>query len=168
MTPAGDTGTCLNRLQEVVMASLKKRGKSYYAQYYLGGKQKRVSLNTTSHQIAKEKLRQIESALFRDADLPLPTRTPLNKVIAAYCDHLSTVKTFRNAQRDCTIFARSLVRFSSNCKFAINLFEESAYSPRAANRFHRLKLRFSNRSPQPRLPTLLHVGSHQETNRQDC
>jgi len=82
------------------MASLKRRGKNYYAQYYLGGKQKRVSLNTTSLQIAKEKLRQIESALFRDADLPLPTRTPLNKVVAAYCDHLTTVKTFRNAQRD--------------------------------------------------------------------
>ncbi|MBI9018166.1 MAG: hypothetical protein JEZ07_12995 [Phycisphaerae bacterium] len=43
------------------MASLKKRGKSYYIQYYQGGKQKRSNLHTSSLQLAKEKLRQFES-----------------------------------------------------------------------------------------------------------
>ncbi len=82
------------------MASLKKRGKTYYAQYYLGGEQKRVSLGTNSLQIAKEKIRQIESALARGTDIPLPTKTPIAEVVAAYVQHLHTVKTHRNAQRD--------------------------------------------------------------------
>lgn len=33
------------------MASLKKRGNTYYAQYYVNGKQKRVNLDTTSLQL---------------------------------------------------------------------------------------------------------------------
>ena len=43
------------------MASLKKRGTTYYAQYYVGGKQVRHSLETDSYQLAKEKLRKLES-----------------------------------------------------------------------------------------------------------
>lgn len=82
------------------MASLKKRGKTYYAQYYLGGKQKRVCLHTTTLQIAKEKLRQIESSLLRGTQLPLPTKTPIAEVVAAYVEQLYTVKTARNAERD--------------------------------------------------------------------
>jgi integrase len=82
------------------MASLKKRGKTYYAQYYLGGEQKRVSLNTDSLQVAKEKIRQIESSLARGTDIPLPTRTSIAEIVTAYIDYLHTVKTHRNAQRD--------------------------------------------------------------------
>jgi len=82
------------------MACLRKRGKTYYAQYNLGGQQKRVSLHTTSLQVAKEKLRQIESSIVRGTDIPLPTRTPLAKVVKAYVQHLETVKTPRNVQRD--------------------------------------------------------------------
>ena len=55
------------------MASLKRRGKIWYGQYYVGGRPERISLKTTSLQIAKEKLRQIESALARREDIPLPT-----------------------------------------------------------------------------------------------
>jgi integrase len=82
------------------MASLKKRGKTYYAQYYVGSRQRRVSLHTTSLQVAKEKIRQIESAQARGTDIPLPTRTPLAKVLKAYILNLNTVKTPRNVQRD--------------------------------------------------------------------
>ena len=82
------------------MASLKKRGKTYYAQYYVGCRQRRVSLHTTSLQVAKEKIRQIESAQARGTDIPLPTRTPLAKVLKAYIQNLNTVKTPRNVQRD--------------------------------------------------------------------
>jgi len=83
------------------MASLKKRGKTYYAQYYIGSKQKRVCLDTTSLQLAKEKLRQIESSLLRGRDeLPLPTKTPVSTVVAAYVEHILTVKTFKSAQTD--------------------------------------------------------------------
>ncbi len=82
------------------MACLKKRGKTYYAQYNLGGQQKRVSLHTSSLQIAKEKIRQIESAIARGTDIPLPTRTPVSQVVKAYVQYLNAVKTPRNVQRD--------------------------------------------------------------------
>ena len=88
------------------MASLKKRGKVFYAQYYVGKSQKRISLQTTSLQIAKEKLRQIESSLYRDDGLGLPTRTPIEKILNAYVEHIRTVKTAKSAQTVSTIFAR--------------------------------------------------------------
>lgn len=81
------------------MASLKKRGKTYYAQYYVGGKQKRVNLETMSLQIAKEKLREIESALFRDDDLPLPTKTPLGVILEKYISNLRSRTSEKNLQK---------------------------------------------------------------------
>ena len=41
------------------MARLNKRGDVFYAQYYLGGRQVRISLDTDSLQVAKETLRQL-------------------------------------------------------------------------------------------------------------
>jgi len=51
------------------MASLKKRGPVYYAQFYVGTRQVRRCLHTRSYQVAREKLRQIQSALFRGDNL---------------------------------------------------------------------------------------------------
>lgn len=82
------------------MASLKQHGSTFYAQFYLGGKQRRVCLGTDSHQIAKEKLWQIESSLARDEGLGLPTRTPIAQVVEAYVNHIRTVKTAKSAQTD--------------------------------------------------------------------
>lgn len=62
---------------EVPVASLKKRGDTYHAQWYVGTKQKRASLKTDSLQVAKERLRRIESRLAQGVDDPLPTRTPV-------------------------------------------------------------------------------------------
>lgn len=81
------------------MASLKKRGKIYYAQYYMHGKQKRVNLETTSLQIAKEKIRQIESAQLRQDDLPLPTKTPLAEIIEKYLFQLKARTSERNIKK---------------------------------------------------------------------
>ena len=61
------------------MASLKRRGDTYYAQWYVGSVQKRASLETGSLQIAKERLRQMESRLAQGDDSPLPTRTPIGE-----------------------------------------------------------------------------------------
>jgi hypothetical protein len=71
----------------------KKRGKIYYAQYCIGGEVFRVSLKTDSLQVAKDKLRQIESSMARGADLPIPTRTPIAEVVAAYVEHIRATKT---------------------------------------------------------------------------
>jgi hypothetical protein len=82
------------------MACLKKRGKTYYAQYYLGNRQIRVSLQTDSSQLAKEKVRQIESNLARGQDSPLPTRIPIKDVLNAYVEHIRGYKTAKSAQTD--------------------------------------------------------------------
>lgn len=82
------------------MASLKKRGSSYYLQYYVNGEQRRVSLNTSSVQIAKEKKRQFESAQLRGDDIPLPTKTPLADIVTAYIDHIKQHKTRSSVSSD--------------------------------------------------------------------
>ena len=75
------------------MASLKKRGKSYQIQYYASGKQRRISIGRVPLQIAKEKLRQFESARLRGEDIPLPTRTPIPDVVTAYVEHIRAGST---------------------------------------------------------------------------
>ncbi len=82
------------------MACLRKRGNKYYAQYYVGRRQKRVSLNTSCLQIAKEKLRQLESSLHRGEEAPLPTRTRIEEILQRYADHVRIVKTPKSAQTD--------------------------------------------------------------------
>jgi len=81
------------------MAGLIKRGKKYYAVYYVGKKQKRVALDTDSKQIAKDKVRQIESAQLRQEDNPLPTKTLLPDIIEKYLFHLKARTSERNVQK---------------------------------------------------------------------
>ena len=64
------------------MASLKKRGETYYAQYYVGSKQRRICLQTESYQIAREKIRKLESSLAQGDENPLPSRTPITDAVA--------------------------------------------------------------------------------------
>jgi hypothetical protein len=61
-----------------------KRGRIYYAQYRIAGREKRVSLETKSIQVAKEKIRQLESRLVRGDDILLPTKTPIPDIFSAY------------------------------------------------------------------------------------
>lgn len=84
------------------MASLVKRPESsvWYIQYYLSGKLRRVSAATDSLQIAKEKLRQFESAQANGDANPLPTRTPIGHVLSAYVGHIRNTKTAKSAQTD--------------------------------------------------------------------
>ena len=82
------------------MASLVKRGKNYYLQWRVGVKIKRRSLRTDSLQMAKDKLRQFESARIRGDDLPLPTHTRLPDILAKYVEHVRTIKTPKSAQTD--------------------------------------------------------------------
>ncbi len=65
------------------MACLWKRSKVYYGRYYVGKKQKAVCLETTSHRVAKEKLRQLESSLAQGTELSLPSKTPIAEVVSA-------------------------------------------------------------------------------------
>ena len=82
------------------MASLIKRGNFYYAQYMVGKKAKRVSLETSSLQLAKDKVRQLESSFYRGGDNPLPTKTPIADVVTDYIEYMGTRKTARSVVRD--------------------------------------------------------------------
>jgi integrase len=82
------------------MASLKKRGKRYYEQYYVGRKKVTKSLGTSSLQIAKEKVRQHESARFRGEEAGIPTKTPIAKVVGDFVRNLFGKKRARNAGKD--------------------------------------------------------------------
>jgi capsule polysaccharide export protein KpsC/LpsZ len=82
------------------MASLVCRGKSYYLEWRIGSRIKRRSLRTTSTQIAREKLRQFESAQFKGEELAGPTRTKLNDILTRYAEHVRVTKTPKSAQTD--------------------------------------------------------------------
>jgi integrase len=82
------------------MASLKKRNGKFYIQHYAAGRQQRVALHTDNLQLAKEKLRQFESADLRGQDNPLPTRTPIAQVLTAYVAAIRARKTAKAAQTD--------------------------------------------------------------------
>ena len=81
------------------MASLKKRGPVYCVQFYIGTQQRRISTETGTFQIAKEKLRQFESAEAR-GDSSLPSKTPIADVLTAYVAHIRATKTAKSAQTD--------------------------------------------------------------------
>jgi hypothetical protein len=69
------------------MAWLTKRGSFYYIKYSLAGRKHRVGTGTDNFQIAKEKLRQFESAQARGDLSPLPTKTSIAEVVTAYVEH---------------------------------------------------------------------------------
>ncbi len=83
------------------MAYLIKRESIWYIRYSVGpGKKRKVSTNTANLQLAKEKLRQFESAQARGDASPLPTKTPIVDVLTAYVAHIRAKKTAKSAQTD--------------------------------------------------------------------
>lgn len=84
------------------MAGLIQRGSVYHLQWYDGPTKRRKSLKTDSLQVAKERLRQFESARFRGEDCPLPTKTPVGEVVAAYLDHMKAHRPERSWRKDIT------------------------------------------------------------------
>ena len=82
------------------MAGLIKRGKKYYMVWREGGKQKRRSLETGSHQIAREKKRQFESKMLAGHSSCLPTKTPLTQILDKYVVYITAKKTPKSVQTD--------------------------------------------------------------------
>lgn len=82
------------------MASLWKRDGIYYARYYVGGKQRSLSLDTTSHQAAMAKLRRFEIRLAERGEDAVATKTPIADVVAAYIAHLRVAKTKAGLKSD--------------------------------------------------------------------
>jgi integrase len=82
------------------MASLVRRGKTYYAKYWVGKKQRWVHLKTKSRPLALEQLHKIEATLIKGEELPLPTKTPLAQVLSAYVAHIHAAKTKNTAKSE--------------------------------------------------------------------
>ncbi len=74
-------------------STIKKRGEVHYLHYFENGVRKRLSLGTGSLRIAKEKQRQFDSARVRGNDNPLPTQTPLARIVQAYVRHMQARRT---------------------------------------------------------------------------
>lgn len=74
-------------------STLKKRGEVYYLHYFENGVRKRLSLGTDSLRIAQEKQRQFDSARVRGHDNPLPTQTPLPRIVQAYIRDMQARRT---------------------------------------------------------------------------
>ncbi len=68
------------------MAGLIRRGKYYTAVFRVGGQECRRALGTDSCQIAKERLRQLETEMAQGSLNPLPGKTPVADIITAYVD----------------------------------------------------------------------------------
>ena len=97
-----------------IMASLVKRNRIYYLQYYVGRKLKRKCLSTSSYQIAKEKLREFESAQLKGEKYPLTTQTRLEDIVSRYVDHIRTVRP-EDATQAGWDFGRNAGRENSGC-----------------------------------------------------
>ena len=82
------------------MASLIQRNGKYHVQWYEGKAKRRLSLGTDSLPIAKEKLRQFESAKFRGDGCSLPTRTPVGQIVAAYIEHIKLTRAENSWRKD--------------------------------------------------------------------
>jgi integrase len=84
------------------MASLVLRPNSpvHYIQFMIAGRARRISTGTEVLQVAKEKLRQFESAQAKGDPLPLPTHTPIGDMVGRYVEHIRSVKTAKSAQTD--------------------------------------------------------------------
>ena len=82
------------------MASLLRRGKIYYAKYWLGKKQHLVCLKTRSRPLALEKLHEIESSLAKGEELRLPSKTPIAQVLSAYIIYVFAAKTKNTAKSE--------------------------------------------------------------------
>lgn len=82
------------------MACLARRGKTYYIVIRKNGTEKRKSLKTTSLQVAKAKMRQIELKIVLGNDNLFPTKTALADILDSYVRHVRTQKTRKGAATD--------------------------------------------------------------------
>jgi len=156
------------------MASLRKRGKIYYASHYVNGKEHRTSLDTTSRQIAKERLRNFETAVARGAlDDVLPTKTPVAEIVGAYAAYIKGAKSKNGVKVDfwylrrifgpvCPLLARDSdktqtrkvdrlqakyledIRTPDISSFIARRVQEDGIRPKTANRYREILLRVFN------------------------
>lgn len=81
------------------MATLYRRGKTWWAYTCSGTKRLRWSLETTDERIARQKLRKIEYQQ-DTGELELPSHTPIDLFLQAFCEHLETIRSRKAYKND--------------------------------------------------------------------
>jgi len=74
-------------------SSIKKRGKVFYLRFSENGARRRISLDTDSLEVARERQRQFDSARARGERNIFPTKTSLASAVAAYAAHMRASRT---------------------------------------------------------------------------
>ena len=94
------------------MAYLYKRKQQFWIGYYLNGKLVQKSLKTKNKRVALSKKRQIEYEISL-GDLHLASKLPLPALLAAFCKHLKSIRTFKSYTND---ISRLRVFFGPVCE----------------------------------------------------
>ncbi len=81
------------------MATLFRRGKTWWIYTCSGGRRLRWSLETTDERIAKRKLRKIQYEQ-DTGELELPSATPIDSFLQAFCEHLETIRSRKAYKND--------------------------------------------------------------------
>ena len=81
------------------MACLYKRGKVFWASYYIDSQQFKKSLNTTNERVAKSKLKKIEYDLAL-GDLHVASKLPLPAILEAFGRELMATRTYKSCKND--------------------------------------------------------------------
>lgn len=84
------------------MASLYRRGGTWYIKYFVPGKIQpiRKSLQTTDKKIAKAKLAGIVTSLSSGDDSPFPTKTPLPEVLESFIQYSYSRRDTKSVDKD--------------------------------------------------------------------
>lgn len=81
------------------MASIYKRGRTWWIQYRVGGKNVQRSLNTTNEQVARKKKKQFEG-LEVTGQLDLPSKTPIVPFLESFCAFLQQHRSTHSYKAD--------------------------------------------------------------------
>lgn len=81
------------------MATLYRRGKTWWVYTCTRGVRRRWSLRTSDERIAKQKLRKLQYEQ-ASGDLELPSVTPLEPFLQTFCEYLETTRTRKSYKND--------------------------------------------------------------------
>ncbi|MEX2386358.1 MAG: tyrosine-type recombinase/integrase [Phycisphaeraceae bacterium] len=81
------------------MASIYKRGRTWWIHYHVNGKSAAKSLKTTSERVARDRKRKLEGLAITD-QLAEPSRTPVPECVQAYCEYMIATRTHKSARAD--------------------------------------------------------------------
>ncbi len=81
------------------MASIYKRGKTWWIHYLVGGKSVCRSLKTTNERVALDKKKKLEALEVTD-QLTEPSSTPVAPFLQSFCEYLLKTRTQKSAKND--------------------------------------------------------------------